>query len=350
MSAAYYRGFLLEANTNNATKVLNVRDSDTGALHAFTGGPSANNINHAGQSQIEYTFTTPFISHLVRDEPGNDGVQWQRFGIKWTMEPVPELTNEASQFLNFGIPGAKYMRGAVLPMDTNGLPVSLTFSSDGNNQTVGPFTTPAAVKTAQPFAFTIPLIGHEYQIKPSAPVRLWLNEARWDFDPWPELINESTGWMNVLPGGAAAFLQGLLLPVEANGATLNLSVLTDISPTPIPLIPVRVPLPNVKTPVPYSLATPVVCHQVQILVDAGTPAPSGGCVVWIPTTTPPDGVRTQFYFPTLPVFTSWNGLVQFQGFGYTLSIISGNYVVTFRDASGNVLAPQAGDVIMAETA
>jgi hypothetical protein len=472
MSALYFRGFLMEANTNSATKVLNVRDADTNSLHAFTGGPSANNISHNGQSQIEYTFTTPFVAHLCREEPGNDNIPWQKFGITWLTDPWPELSTEASSWMDLGTPGSKYVTSVVLPMDTGNNNASFNFkTSDGNNATLGPFLTPPAVKTPVPMPFTTPFVFHEVQVRaqnnarawysemlwnfeqwperisessfwtnlgaqgakyitsvvvpvengngnttirftsplgdtqafgnintpvnvktpvplafttpfveeeiqvsqvgsaariwwkeakwtfepwperisessfwtncgavgakyirgivvpmensngsttitftaPSgqsqsfpgintpvniktpiplafttpfieeeiqvsqvgSPARIWWKEARWDFEPWPELIDEASPWMNVLEGGAAAFLQGFLIPVEAGGNPIQLSLLTDISPTPIPLTAIRQPLANVKTPIPYSLPAPVFCHQYQII-------PSAPCRVWWP--------------------------------------------------------------------
>lgn len=88
------------------------------------------------------------------------------------------------------------------------------------------------------------------------------------FTPWPVLSQADSPWMNVQPGGAAAFLQGLLIPMETGGTVPVLSVRTDLSPAPISLVATRTPLPNVKTPIPFALATPVICHQVQIVRGA----------------------------------------------------------------------------------
>lgn len=376
MPAGYFRGFTLEANTNNTAMALRIRDADTNTVRAFSGPAGNSTIQHAIQSQIEYSFPNPFVAHLCRYEPGNDAnnnaVSWQFFGIKWIFDPWPEFSQERSAFFDLGTPRAKYVRGGVLPIDSGGNNVSFLIPyDDGNsNVTIGPFNTPANIKTPTPFsfqpfvahefqlipsamcrtwweeiqwdqevwperiieftnwmnlgtpgakymrgvvlpvetggvevtftlvssdgsavtmgkaktlanfktpvpfAFAIPLIGHEYQIWVDKPCRMWPEEARWDFDPWPELITEATGWLPVLPGNAAAFLQGLLLPVEAAGADISLSLITDADTSTIALIPSRVPLANRKTPIAYALATPVVCHQVQIV-------PSAACRVWL---------------------------------------------------------------------
>jgi hypothetical protein len=85
------------------------------------------------------------------------------------------------------------------------------------------------------------------------------------FVPWPILTQADSPWMSILPGGAAGFLQGLLVPMETAGQLPQISIRTDLTSTPIPLTATRTPLANVKTPIPFSLASPVICHQVQIV-------------------------------------------------------------------------------------
>jgi hypothetical protein len=56
--------------------------------------------------------------------------------------------------------------------------------------------------------------------------------------------------------------------METGGIAPQLSIRTDLNATPIPLTAIRTPLANVKTPIPFSLATPVICHQAQIVRGA----------------------------------------------------------------------------------
>jgi len=368
--AHYIRGVVIHADTNNNNKLISIRNADTNGLVTFSGGPANGTINHNGEQEKAYYFPTPFVSHMLRDE-AQDSVEWRKFRFDWIKDPWPELSAlaspwmdlskqgakylrgavipmdtdgaavsltflssdggnntvgpftttaaektavgwafttplighdfqlipsgairvwydeirwdydlwpeliaEASGWMNLGQQGAKYLRGAVIPMDTNGAAVSLTFlSSDGGSATVGPFTTTAQEKTAVAWAFDIPLIGHDFQLVPSDDVRVWYDEIRWDFDAWPELINEATGWMPVLPGGGAAFLQGVVLPIETAGTLPALSLLTDTGLT-IALVATVTPGASIKTGVPYSLATPTVCHQVQLL-------PTSPCRIWL---------------------------------------------------------------------
>ena len=266
--AKFLRGVVLPVDTNGSAVSLTLLSSDGGSV---TVGPFTTTA--AEKTAVAFAFTTPLIGHDFQLVPSAPIRVWYE-EIRWDTDLWPELIAEASSWMNLGAEGAKYLRGCVIPMDTNGAAVSLTFlSSDGGSVTVGPFTTTAKEKTSKPFAFTIPLIGHDFQLVPSAAIRVWYPEIRWDFQPWPELISEATGWMPVLAGGGAAFLQGLVLPIETDGAAPALSILTDTGQT-IALTATVTPPANVKTGVAYSLATPVICHQIQIL-------PTAPCRVWL---------------------------------------------------------------------
>ena len=153
----------------------------------------------------------------------------------WNFEPWPELTADSSPWMNLGTPGAKYMRGAVIPMDTAGADITLTlYSSDGGSVSMGPFNSTLSEKSPEPWAFTIPLVGHEFQLAKSGPCRIWLNEIRWDFDPYPELINECTGWLKIYPDGGAALFTGLRRSDRSRGIVCRRSqIITDLSTTPI---------------------------------------------------------------------------------------------------------------------
>lgn len=262
----YMRGATIPLDTGGVPVVIKLVSSD---------GSSVNLIATTALSvktPVPFAFSVPLIGHefqLIPQGPCRIFVD----DIKWIYEEWPELTLESSPWMDLKTQGAKYMRGAVLPMDTGGVPVTLTFvSSDGGSTVVGPFTTVADEKTAQPMSLPIPLVGHDFQIRKSAHCRIWWDEIRWDFDPWPELITEATGWLPIL-GGQNAFLQGLVLPIEALGAVPNLEVLTDRGHT-IPLIVTVTPAANVKTSVPFSLATPIVAHQIQLV-------PLSPCRVWL---------------------------------------------------------------------
>ncbi len=268
--ARLFRGFLLEATTFGTTKSLVIRDADTGATHDFTGGPATNNISHSTQSQVEYAFTTPFIAHLVREEP-LDAVPWEKFGIVWISDPVPEFTIEDTAWTNCGTPGAKYMLDVVIPLDTGGAPVPLLFvSTDGTTFLSPPITTTAAYKTPVAIAFTTPFVVHELRIQPSTPCRIWLDEAKWSFDPWPELLAEQTPWTDLGQRGSK-YTRGLVLPLDTNGAPVEFNLITSDGTSIIlgPFTTTR----SVKTPVPIPFVTPLLIQEAAIQAN-------GPCRTW----------------------------------------------------------------------
>lgn len=59
----------------------------------------------------------------------------------------------------------------------------------------------------------------------------------------------------------------------------------------------------------------------------------------------PNGSITDFNFSKLPKFVIYNGLMLFAGFGYTVSVVGPNFVVTLKDIAGGTITPQAGDIL-----
>jgi hypothetical protein len=268
--AKYMRGALIPMDTNGSPVTLTLLSSDGG--NPVTMGPF---LTTAGsKTMVPLALAVPLIGHEFQiAKSGPCRIWWEE--TQWEFDKLPELVVDSSPWMNLGFVGAKYMRGAVVPMDTNGASVTLTLiSTDGGSTSIGPFSTAAGSKTPVPLALAVPLIGHEFQIAKSGPCRIWWEEIRWDFDQWPELISEATGWLKIFGDSSAAFLQGFLVPVEAAGATPLLSLITDASATPINLISPVAPIDNFKTGVPYSLPIPVVCHEAQII-------PSAPCRVWL---------------------------------------------------------------------
>jgi hypothetical protein len=130
--------------------------------------------------------------------------------------------------------GAKYIRGLVIPMDTQGIAANINIlTSDGGS--VGfTATTPTAVKTPVSFAFDPPIVAHDVQIEMlTATAGAWVEEARWDFDPYPEIIPEYTPIMEI-GGPDNKFVQGVKLIADTANTSVTFQVLYDggqIGPT-----------------------------------------------------------------------------------------------------------------------
>jgi len=165
--------------------------------------------------------------------------------------------------MNCGVVGSKYFLSAVIPMDTNGNAVTLTFTtSEGGTVSLGPFTTTAEQKTPMPVAFIGPLIGREVQITPSAPCRVWWDEISWNYDPYPELIAAYTPIM-VFSEARAHYVRGIRVVGDSNNNTVTLNVRYDGNQNATALTGVW----NGKQTVPFSV-TPFVAHEIQLVPNA----------------------------------------------------------------------------------
>lgn len=188
--SAYYRGFLLEADTQNVIKNVQIA-SDDGLTHPFTGGPSSEHIRHNGQSQIEYAFTTPFVAHLIRHE-AMDAITWQFYGLRPVADPWPELSSEVSPWLDVRAGGgASFLQGLIVPLDTSGGTPSLSLIDDmGASHALQPTASAVtAIKAPTAFWLATPVITHAAQLVPSVPCRIWYDEIAWVADALPELAS-----------------------------------------------------------------------------------------------------------------------------------------------------------------
>jgi hypothetical protein len=241
----------LRSDAGNAAPFLNLRSAD---------------LVKTGVTLVP---TAPLIAHHYQLESMDPCRVW--YGeAKWEFEVWPELTIEPSPWMSLGNPGAKFMRSLVIPIDTHAQSVLLHITtSDGDGAIAGPFLTPIGQKTPVAYAFTTPLIGHEFRIQPLSPCRMWLEEARWDFEPWPELIAAASNWMNA---GAPhnKFFQGFIIPLDTNGQAITFTIRYPggtVQAGPFTTTTKQ------KTPMPFSFPTPFNAREVQFV-------PSGACRAW----------------------------------------------------------------------
>ena len=120
------RGMLIEADTQNVLKPIQVQRSDDDALFTPNESPAIFN----GQNVLPFTFT-PFVGHMLRVVPPST-VNWRLYNVSWFVDLWVEYATLDGAWTNLGVQGAKYIRGLVLPMDTQGLPATLqVVTSDG---------------------------------------------------------------------------------------------------------------------------------------------------------------------------------------------------------------------------
>lgn len=256
------RGFVLEMNTLGNAKAIQVQRAEDGSF--FT--PSESPATTSKQVLKAFSFNPPFVSHNVRIT-STDGVAWQHgpdggWKMSWIADPWVEYATLRSEWSDLGTQGAKYLRGLVLPMDTQGEAATIdVVTSDGGSVTFMA-TTSAAVKTPVSFAFVLPIVAHEVQIQvKTATAGVWLNEARWDFDPYPELTAEYTPIMEV-GGSDNKYVRGINITADTANVAVAFQVLYDGGQTG-PLTTATAF--NGKKTVSFAFDPPFIAHDLQIV-------------------------------------------------------------------------------------
>ena len=252
------RGFILELDTFNAAKqVIAQRVED---LAFFT--PSESPATTNKQVIKAFSFNPPFVSHNLRIT-STDSVPWRNFGVKWIVDPWPEYATLRSAWSDLGAQGAKYIRGLVLPMDTKGVSATINIATSDGGSVTFTATTPAAVKTPMAFAFVPPIIAHDVQIQvQTATAGVWVEEARWAFDPYPEIIPAYTPIMEV-NGSGAKLVRGL----NITGDTANVSTSFIVSYDGGQTGPTVTSAFNGKQTKAFAF-TPFIAHDIQLIPQA----------------------------------------------------------------------------------
>jgi hypothetical protein len=184
--AKWWQGFLLEANTYNVPKQLVVRNGDTLAAQAFQSSRIAlppGEGQHNGQQIVAYTFTPPFIAHLVRLE-GADANTWQFFKVAWITEPSPEFGVEwHNQPTAHGFSGYQHVQQVMLAYNAPA-PVSLVVLVDG--VALPTVTFPATAGLAKVLQVLPPNKGlvYQYILTSTIPFQVWVDDIEVYVKPW----------------------------------------------------------------------------------------------------------------------------------------------------------------------
>ena len=83
-AAKFFQGFYIEGDSLGLPRTFDIQ-FDGGAV-----GQAGMTFSVSNQQEIVYSFTTPFISRLVRLVP-KDSNFWRLFKIRWIWEPAPDL-------------------------------------------------------------------------------------------------------------------------------------------------------------------------------------------------------------------------------------------------------------------
>ena len=182
----WWQGFLLNANTYDASKVINVRNGDTLALQPYQSSNivvTPGSALHNGQQIIAYAFDPPFYAHMVRVE-GGDLLPWQDFHATWITEPAPEFgLLWQTQPTSHTLPGYQHVKQLVLAYNAPAL-VTLTLYVDG--VALAPVTFPATTSYAKSVQTLPPNKGlvFQYVLTSTQPFQVWSDDIEIFVKPW----------------------------------------------------------------------------------------------------------------------------------------------------------------------
>ena len=268
VGAKYLRGFVIEANTFNTARKVNVLLDGVAQVNPLT-ATTVFTINANGQLELPFA-VTPAVGYefqLAIDPSDTSTAGWEVFQVRWVYEQWPDLEQIDSPVISVAGGRLAYIRGFSVPLDYAAT-LTMKMVCDTGTVTLAPAPPTTAGKTGCFFAVLPPFLAREVQLVPNVPVRAWWNEIQWDAEPWPELSNEFSPWLEPA-GGKPCHLRGFTMPIDTNGANATLTLIRDDGTT-YPLSPSPINNgANAKAPVGFYLAVPQIVHSVQI-VSAGS--------------------------------------------------------------------------------
>ena len=133
----FVQGIIIEADTFGVTKVFQLEDSDTRALHTLN--EVGTGVAFTGQSVKAFSCTTPFIAHSVRVVT-TDGVPWRTWRTELVFQPFPETTMLwQTELQSLGGEGFQHLRLMNLDYISTAA-ISLVFAVETGNGSYGPVT------------------------------------------------------------------------------------------------------------------------------------------------------------------------------------------------------------------
>ena len=193
--AKFVQGFILKADTLGQDRTLAIQSDEGTVQQTFT-------INHNGEVEKPYSFTAPFITHLLREHP-TDQEFWRMFQIRYIWEPAPELTfNWITQETTHDFRGFWHHRDgyiALISSDT----VTLTITVDG---TAFHYSIASQGGYGKPYLVFQPMKGKyaTYSLVSEAGFRLFQRDTAIAVKPW----GDSGPYLQKMPFGDVSRISG----------------------------------------------------------------------------------------------------------------------------------------------
>lgn len=312
--AKYLMGANIEADTRSFTNPAAPGAAQTVNLNVIIDGAvvATLSVTHNGQLEIPYAWE-PVAGYefQVQFEVQTPTVWWQLYKVSWIFEPWPDAVARKYPFMNLGTSGAKYIKGIVMPIETGGVPGTFgVWGDDADTNYTWSETTENLKKTGKSVDLPAPFVAHEIQFSTLTACRIWPNEAKVDFDPWPESSTNVSSFSNLGYEGAK-FMQGAVIPMETGGNSVSLTVTSDCGQS-VTLGPVSTPAGCKNefafsfSPCNTSPSNPFIAHEVQV-------APTSDARVWYDEIRwiwepEPELVATWVTQPTDHDFPTWHSM------------------------------------------
>jgi hypothetical protein len=182
----FVQGFRLHADTLNLTRTIAAMSDGGVTQETFS-------VLHPNEQTIEYWFTTPFISHLLRLSP-TDAKFWRIFNVEWIYNVVPPLAAVwTTPWTTLDYQGFFHTRATLPALISFNDDVTMTCTVNGSSESPFTYTIPATNGLfLKPYITTRPMKCREiqYSFTSICPFRLFL----------PDSVILSKGWGE--PGNA----------------------------------------------------------------------------------------------------------------------------------------------------
>jgi hypothetical protein len=177
LGAKFVQGFILQADTLGQDRTVAIESDGGSVQQTFT-------VNHDGEYEVPYSFTTPFISHMLRAHPTDDDY-WRIFNFRWIWEPAPELVKYwETQEGKWDFTGFWHHRDAYLGLLSSAA-ATLTVTVDGTDYT---YTVPSTSGVySRPYLVLQPMKGKyaKYKIsEPTSGLRLFQKDCEIRAKSW----------------------------------------------------------------------------------------------------------------------------------------------------------------------
>lgn len=118
LGAKYVQGFILDADTQGATKTVVIEYyPEAQGIAMATGGTFP--VNHTGRGGKAYSFLEPFVAHKFRLRPTDTTQRWL-YGVQWVFEPHPEKVRHwETQGYSHGLASYQHRRDAYIAYEAD---------------------------------------------------------------------------------------------------------------------------------------------------------------------------------------------------------------------------------------